>query len=81
MAQAVCALGPLRMQPGDGVTKRYCRLALLVDQRGRGLPEGWFGNGVADINVQLSWDKIHAGDVAGLAIEIRQCIKQVRICR
>lgn len=53
MAQAVCALAPLRMQPGDGVKNRYCRLALLVDQRGRGLPEDWFGNGVADINVQV----------------------------
>lgn len=74
MAQALVALGPARRAAGDGETNKFARVALLVDQRGRGLPTRWFGNGVIDLNVAVSWDFVLRGDVARLAGEIRACI-------
>mmetsp|Transcript_34508 Transcript_34508/g.81325 ORF Transcript_34508/g.81325 Transcript_34508/m.81325 type:complete len:806 (+) Transcript_34508:191-2608(+) len=78
-AQCAVMIAPFRYQSwGEGNVYNECRIYLLVDSRGRGVPAGTWGNHVVDITVDFAWHELLQGtasSVIRVARKIRNALK------
>uniref|UniRef100_A0A7S1IMB4 Condensation domain-containing protein n=1 Tax=Eutreptiella gymnastica TaxID=73025 RepID=A0A7S1IMB4_9EUGL len=68
MAQAACALARIHRDH----TAPTARIALMVDPRGRGLPESYIGNAATSVSLHIPWEMLLTGQHMDVAQHLRK---------